>query len=353
VILQNILSISSRVVRRRRLFLAGTAASISFLLAGCFGRGDGGGDGGDKPVNLPTGNPGSQVDSYIVVDFYSKKILSAHQPFKKRQVASLTKVATAMVTLDWADRTGSSLNQNATVPGSAATIGGGNPMGMQPGDQISLREALYASIIGSDNVAAHTLAAHVGRDLVTRSGRAEDPVQAFVKQMNSMIAARGATDTKFTNAHGMDHQGSPPHSTAADMARLAIYAMSKAGFRFYASQKERKISYSRGGQARSFMMKNTNQLLGVESIDGVKTGMTRRAGPCLITSASRPNSVVKEADGRTRVTPHRLVVVVLGAADRFDASRSLLTRGWGKYDAWHQGGRRIQSREELLSTDRR
>ena len=118
---------------------------------------------------------------------------------------------------------------------------------------------------------------------------------------------------------------------------------------FYASQKERKISYTRNGQPRSFLMKNTNKLLGVDSIDGVKTGMTRRAGPCLITSAARPNSIIEEADGRTRVVPHRLVVVVLGSADRFKASSSLLARGWQKYDQWAASGRRIESRSELLS----
>jgi D-alanyl-D-alanine carboxypeptidase (penicillin-binding protein 5/6) len=149
----------------------------------------------------------------------------------------------------------------------------------------------------------------------------------------------------------MDTQGETPYSTAADMARLAIYAMGKASFRFYASQKERKISYSRGGQERAFLMKNTNKLLGVESIDGVKTGMTRRAGPCLITSAPRPNSVVNQDDGRTRVVPHRLVVVVLGATDRFDASRSLMSRGWQKYDEWSASGRQIQSDGELLSDE--
>ena len=323
-------------------------AAVGFLSA-CFG---------DESEPAPAGQGegayagqcGIRVDSYIVVDFYSKKILSSHQATTRRQVASLTKIATAMVTLDWAERTGSSLYQQATVPGSITQIGGANPMGMQPGDQISLREALYASVIGSDNAAAQTLATHVGRDLLLRSGRGADPVTAFVGEMNSLIVNQGAVDTKFTNPHGMDHQGEAPYSTAADMARLAIYAMGKASFRFYASQTERKISYSRGGRARSFLMKNTNKLLGVDSIDGVKTGMTRRAGPCLITSAARENSVIEEADGRTRVVPHRLVVVVLGSSERFKASRSLLKRGWQKYDQWAAGGRIIRGQEELLGS---
>ena len=337
---------------RRSLARITLASLVVAPFSGCFDRSQPVRRSGDAPAPATAGPQGIKVESYIVVDFYSKKILSAHQPHSKRQVASLTKIATAMVALDWAERTGSSLGQKATVPRSAAEIGGANPMGMRPGDQISLREALYASIIGSDNVAAHTLAAHVGRDLLTRSGRGPDPVSVFVREMNSLVQNRGATGTKFTNAHGMDHKGQAPYSTAADMARLAIYAMGKASFRFYASQKERKISYSRGGQPRSFLMKNTNKLLGVDSIDGVKTGLTRKAGPCLITSAARKNSVIEEADGRTRVVPHRLVVVVLNSTDRFKASRSLMARGWQKYDAWAASGRRIQSREELLSTPR-
>ena len=326
------------------------AVLVAAFCCGCLGNDPTQSPFAETSEPASSGQPGTRVDSYIVVDFYSKKILSAHQPYSRRSVASLTKIATAMVTLDWAERTGSSLSQLATVPPSATAIGGANPMGMQPGDQISLREALYASIIGSDNVAAHTLAAHVGRDLLTRSGRGTSPVATFVSEMNSLIDHQGATDTKFTNAHGMDHQGSPPHSTAADIARLAIYAMGRASFRFYASQTKRKISYSRAGKPRTFMMKNTNKLLGTDSIDGVKTGMTRRAGPCLVTSAPRSNSVIEQADGRTRVVPHRLVVVALGAPERFKASRALMARGWQKYDAWAASGRRIQSQEELLSS---
>lgn len=327
-------------------FRAALAITASLYFSACFGSSR---PGGETSEPAGTGQPTANVDSYIVVDFYSKKILSGHQINTKRQVASLTKVVTAMVTLDWAERTGSSLSQMATVPPSAAQIGGANPMGMQPGDRISLREALYASIIGSDNVSALTLAAHVGRDLLTRSGRGNDSVSVFVRQMNSLANNHGAINTKFTNPHGMDNKSDVPHSTAADMARMAIYAMGKASFRFYASQKQRNISYTRGGQARTFVMKNTNKLLGVDSIDGVKTGMTRRAGGCLITSAPRPNSIVNQEDGRTRVVPHRIVVVVLGSGDRFKVSRSLLQRGWQKYDDWAAAGRRISNDNELLS----
>ena len=55
------------------------------------------------------------------------------------------------------------------------------------------------------------------------------------------------------------------------------------------------------------------------------------------------------ADGYKKVTRRRLVVVVLGSSDRFGAARSLLLRGWQKFEVWNQSGRQISNRDELLS----
>ncbi|MEM9480426.1 MAG: serine hydrolase [Verrucomicrobiota bacterium] len=302
-------------------------------------------------VAIPCGLSAQQyeVDSYIVVDLHSKKILSSKNATKKRQVASLTKVAAVMVALDWSEATKTDLSQLAVVPPSALEIGGPNPLGLQVGDRITLRDAIYAAVIGSDNLCAETIAMHVGRDLLLRSGERGTPVGKFVKEMNNLAKIQGCEDTRFTNPHGMDHMRPVPYSTAADMARLSIYAMQDAGFRFYCSQKERKISFQRGGVNKSFMIRNTNKLLGQDKIDGVKTGLTRLAGACLIVSAERPSTVEKLEENKTRITPHRLVVVVLGASDRFGASRSLLARGWQKYDVWASEGRIIRKASELLA----
>ncbi|MFP6872556.1 MAG: serine hydrolase [Verrucomicrobiales bacterium] len=293
----------------------------------------------------------STVDAYIVVDFHSRKILAAHAAEKQRQVASLTKIVTAMVALDWAQLTRTDLSELATVPASAVLIGGPNRMNLRPGEKISLRDGLYCALIGSDNWAAETVAGHVGRDLFERGDGGEEtaPVAEFVKQMNALAERQGATGSLFTNPHGMDHQGKLPYSTAADIARLAIYALGKSSFTFFCSQKERKVSVQGDAGVRQFIIKNTNKLLGKDSIDGIKTGLTRKAGPCLAISADREAIVTELPDGRTRVTPRRLIVVVLGASDRFSAARSLLLGGWEKFDAWNSGGRLILNPAELLS----
>jgi len=231
-------------------------------------------------------------------------------------------------------------------------IGGPNQLGLIPGDLMSIRDALYSAVLGSNNWAAEALAVHVGNDLLQREGRGGDPVKEFVKNMNALAVNNGAKNTKFKNPHGMDHQGKPPYSCASDIARLSICAMNKAPFAFICSQKTREVSvFTREGK-KKFLIKNTNQILGMEGIDGIKTGQTSRAGPCLAVSSEKQALVNELADGKKQVIPRRLIVVVLGAEDRFAASRSLLLRGWQKFDAWNRQGRQVLSNDEFLTTSK-
>ena len=122
-----------------------------------------------------------------------------------------------------------------------------NPIGFHPGDRAELRDLLYAALVQSDNIAAYALAAHVGSKLQplmpATGGPKFGPVDAFISQMNALAKQLKMERTRFVNPHGIDDNVRPmPFSTAEDMARLARYAMNKAGFRFYVSQKERQIS---------------------------------------------------------------------------------------------------------------
>lgn len=288
------------------------------------------------------------MDAYIVVDANTKKILMAANAGKRRPVASLTKIATACLVLDWAERTGADLGQRAVVPPSAASLSP-NPFNFAPGDALSLRDALSCAMMGSDNIAAETLAWHVGADIQRRTGRGATPYDAFVNRMNGLAATLGMTGTKFLNPHGLDSGRSVPLSTAADMARVTLYAQKKAAFGFYTSQKERRITVYRGGsQKELFLLKNTNSSLGRGGIDGVKTGTTARAGQCVILSAPRKNIVIRHSEENATIFPRRLVVVVLGSPNRFADGEALLSQGWDRYDQWHKAGRVIGSAAELL-----
>jgi D-alanyl-D-alanine carboxypeptidase (penicillin-binding protein 5/6) len=288
------------------------------------------------------------AQAYIVVDSHSKKILLAANAGRKLPVASLTKIATACLVLDWAERTGADLGQRAVVPPSAAGLGP-NPFNFVPGDALTLRDALSCAMMGSDNIAAETLAWHVGADLLRRTGKGRTPYDAFVRQMNSLAGTLRMDSTKFLNPHGLDTGRAVPLSTAADMARLTLYAQKKPAFSFYTSQAERRVTvYRAGTQKEMFLLKNTNTALGRAGIDGVKTGTTARAGQCLILSAPRKNIVIRHSEDNATIFPRRLVVVVLGSQNRFPEGEALLNQGWARYDQWHQSGRTIATTAELL-----
>lgn len=291
------------------------------------------------------------AQAFIMVDSKSGFVLQERDANAKRQIGSLTKIATAMVVLDWAERHSGDLGQIATVPSEAFLGGGENLVGFQPGDTASLRDLLYAALVQSDNVAAYTLANHVGQALqsiVPQSAGGASPMATFVGQMNALAKTLRMERTRFSNATGLDDNVKAlPYSTAMDLARLTRYAMNKPGFRFYVGQKERQISFARAGSRKDYMLRNTNELLGVEGVEGVKTGRTARAGDCLILSAQRQAEIIKQSETNTTVIPRHLIIVLLGSPNRFDEGRQLLAAGWARYEQWAAGGRMVDPKKAL------
>ena len=291
------------------------------------------------------------AESFIIVDSQTGYVFRAQQPREKRQIGSLTKIVTAAVVLDWTEHRGGDLNQVVAIPPQAFSGVRENSIGFQPGDRISLRDLLYAALIQSDNIAAYALANSVGTELastlaVPTSSKAT-PVDIFVGQMNALAKELKMERSRFVNPHGIDDNVRPiPYSTAEDMARMTRYVMNKASFRFYVSQKERKISFNRLGRDLNYMLRNTNELLGRNGIDGVKTGRTARAGDCLILSSGRESEVIQNGQ-MTTVYPRHLILVLLGSGNRFDEGAQLLALGWQLYDQWAASGRLIDPRKAL------
>ena len=277
--------------------------------------------------------------AYVIQDNATGHILEQAHLDQKVQIASLTKIATAMVVLDWADASNSNLGQLATVPASAQNLRTSSGVGLRPGDRSSLRDLLYAALMQSDNVAAETLAEHVGRALAGDNLSKPGSV-VFVSQMNALARKLGMLRTRFLNAHGLDTlERTLPYSTAEDVAKLTRYAMENSAFRFHVAQKERRISFLIGGvEPTSYLLRNTNELIGFRSVDGVKTGTTRRAGACLVISEARPPESRKEGEIHL-ITPRRLNIVLLNCPDRFERAKDLLQHGWALYDAWAAAGR--------------
>ena len=291
-------------------------------------------------------------EAHMVVEAYSGKVLSAENSTVKRPVASLTKLATAIVAVDWANASGTDIASHVIrVPGIVLQLNTTSQLKLAPGDSLTLRDALYATLISSDNIAALTIAHHVGSQLLAHRGRTGDPVLAFVAEMNKLAKAIYAKKTLFVNAHGLENDPKPGYSTATDMARLSIHAMRRNAITFIVRQKSRKVSVTGPEGKRSYPLNNTNKLIGEAGILGIKTGTTNAAGPCLTTCMDRDPVVRTKPDGSKGVTPRRLIVVVLNCPDRFARTRQLIKAGWAFYDPWLADGAPVKNRKrEILST---
>src|ERR1700747_1389123 len=280
------------------------------------------------------------AQAYLIADAQTGYILEEQKSGDKLQGGSLTKISTACVVLDWSERRSGDLNGAVTIPPEAFQGTTENNIGFQPGDSITLRDLLYAALVQSDNIAAYTLAYHVGSRLeAVGTGAKLTPADMFVAQMNALAKQLKMERTRFVNPHGIDWKVKPlPYSTAEDMARLTRYAMNKPSFRFYVLEKERQISFNRQGHQMNYVLRNTNELLGTNGIDGVKTGRSSHAGQCLILYANRESEVVRNGQMET-VYPRHLMVVLLGSTNRFGEGAALMQRGWQLYDQWAAAGR--------------
>ena len=292
----------------------------------------------------------SAAKAYLIADAKYGHVLAGAHTDDKLQVGSLTKIATAVVAFDWARLGGHSLDQMVPVSAAAITAGGGNPVGYEPGDELTMRDLLYAALLQSDNIAAEALAEFIGKALPATEGggRATDtPTVRFVAQMNALARQLNMTRTRFLNPTGLDTV-ERPYSTAFDMARLTRHALTKPDFNFFIALKERRVTIHRAGVTSDYMLRNTNDLLGVHNIDGVKTGQTTRAGGCLIISASREPVVLREAEGAPpTLLKRRIIVVLLGSPDRFHEAAQMLARGEALFDAWAKAGRQLDPKTSL------
>ncbi len=288
--------------------------------------------------------------SYIVVDTTYKKILASHKADERLPVGGLTKVLTACVVLDWLDATETDRTRLLIVPSEIAQIPGGNPLGLQPGDQISIRDALFSMLLASDHAATLTLAKAVGNEMAMRASAGQGGIDFFVRQMNALAAARGMSRSQFINPHGMDGKRSREQniSTSEDLAKLAFYAIRKPSLNFIVSQREREVQFTRAGQTRAFRIKSTNQMLGQYGVVGLKTALNPFAGQCLMAHSRRKDKITHLEEGAYLRVPYNLIVVTLDASDRFAQTAQLIENSYAAYDAWIHGDR-LLPRDQILA----
>lgn len=194
------------------------------------------------------------------------------------QIASITKVMTAIVALEYAD-----LDTQITVSENAASIGESTG-GLVAGDVLTLENALKVLLVSSGNDAAVAIAESLGATMPGGSPNdADASMAAFVSAMNEKAAALGMANSVFENPHGLDFDAfaGSLHSTARDVGSMCAYAMQNEVFRGIVALAQTSVPVTREGEEVSIDLTSTDQLIGsYDGACGIKTGFTALAGQC-------------------------------------------------------------------------
>lgn len=230
--------------------------------------------------------PRITADAAILVEASTGRIIWEKNADVQRPPASMTKMLTCVLALEKLNPLGEvKVSREAAFTEDVALNWG-------IGDSVSAQEMVNAVMLISENGGAVALAEAV-------SGS----VAKFSDLMNEKATAVGCKNSHFVNPNGLPN---PNHySTAADMARIAVYCMKNSAFRKVAEMQRATLRWTVPSDKRAELV-NTNELLGkYNGANGIKTGWTVAAGGCLAASAKRGEVeliaiVMHSTDGKTR-----------------------------------------------------
>ncbi len=232
----------------------------------------------------------------ILFNLSTGQVLWQHNPDARLRIASLTKMMTALLTVE------SAPPEARVLVTKAAVNSAGSKVGVLPlGKRVRLETMLYGLLLPSGNDAAIALAQHVAGS-----------IHGFVKRMNARAAQLGMGCTQYSSPSGYTDANN--FSCAADLAVLAHVDEQQPLLakivRTYSAQLPLPI---KGGKVYLY---NNNPLLiyHYPGVTGLKTGFTDAAGRCLVATAERHGV--------------RLGVVVLHSLDPGTQARQLLDRGF-------------------------
>lgn len=210
------------------------------------------------------------ASSYIAYDLDNDIVYYEKNVDDKRLIASITKILTAIVTIENVD-----INKNVLV-GEEVLKAYGSAVYIEVGEKLTIKDLLYGLMLRSGNDAAIVLAKNV-------AGSNDN----FAKLMNKLATDIGMKNSYFINPHGLeDNDGNGNISTAKDMALLTRYAMKNKVFREIFGTKK----YTVKTNYKTYSWTNKNKLLLSEDyITGGKTGFTKKAHRTLVTTGSRNN----------------------------------------------------------------
>ncbi|KPU28119.1 D-alanyl-D-alanine carboxypeptidase [Caloranaerobacter sp. TR13] len=202
--------------------------------------------------------------SAILIEVNTGRVLFSYNSNMKLPMASTTKIMTALLAIEYGN-----LDDLVTIKRSSVGIEGSS-IYLKEGESIRLRDLLYGLMLRSGNDAAMSIAEYIG-------GTSDN----FIRLMNKKAREIGAINTNFTNPHGLHDENH--YTTAYDLALITREALKKKEFRDIVKS---KVWIANRDKNKYFYNKNKT-LWQYKGGDGVKTGYTKKAGRCLVASATR------------------------------------------------------------------
>lgn len=237
------------------------------------------------PAASALDEPSVAAHSVVLADMKSDHIIYSKNMNEKVAPASLTKIMTILITIEAIEAGECSLSDVITAQDDCR-IGmesDSSTSDIYPGEQMRLEDLMYCAMLQSANESCNIIGTYL-------SGS----ISAFVQRMNDRAAALGCVNTHFANTNGLTD---PDHySTAYDFSLITRAAISHDLFMTICNTKSYTVApTNRTAEAR--VLDSTNALICTDSMygsgylyegaAGVKTGYTRAAGYCLISTATR------------------------------------------------------------------
>lgn len=227
----------------------------------------------------------------ILIDADSKQILYDKNADKKLFPASTTKIMTMIIMFEAINNKKISFEDQVTTSKYAASMGG-SQVYLEEGESMSLEDMFKSIAIASANDASVAVSEYIAGS-----------TNKFVEMMNQKAKELNLKNTHFENVTGLHDNN---HYTCPyDLAMMASYLIKIGGDKLL-SVTSLYDSYIREDTKQSFWLVNTNKLLKLyDGVDGLKTGYTKEAGYCLVTTAKRDGQrlvgvVMKESEPKTR-----------------------------------------------------
>ncbi len=272
---------------------------------------------GAVTVENESSPPGITASAALLVEMTDDTVLYDKAAEETRYPASITKIMTALLTLEAIEASGNSsepaegigtgkLTLDQMITASDASVADmtddSSTQNIRPGETMSVNDLLHCLLISSANEAANILGEAV-------SGS----VEAFVERMNQRAAELGMTGTHFANPHGLHRDNH--YSTAHDIYLMTKEAMKYPLFREIVSTVSYQVPATNLSEPRNLF--TTNALLSNRKYAGytysycigVKTGSTPEAGYCLVAAAEKGERI--------------LISVVLGAENVTQSNHSV------------------------------